>query len=348
MTRVSAGGLLVVGVGGHDLSAAERRLLTRLGPFGVILFARNVESPGQLAALVAEIRRAVPGVVLFVDAEGGRVDRLRAVVGAAPAGAELAAAPAAAARRAGRWIGHTLRLFDLDVTYAPVVDLDRGERSNALDRRYLGGSPRAVVARARAFLAGLHAAGAGGCLKHFPGLGGAREDTHFEMSTVALGRRALERDLVPYRELSAAAGAVMVAHAAYPALDPSGAPATLSAAVSESLLRGEVGFAGVAFSDDLEMKALDRWGDLADRAEASLAAGCDAMLICRELEAAPAVAERLVARRLAGRRRRALSRLAAYRHHLAGLRAAARGRHDLATVTRRLVELRSDLSAARA
>ena len=338
-----AGGLLVVGVAGLGLSAAERRLLAALEPFGVILFARNVAERGQLAALVAEIRRAAPATLLFVDAEGGRVDRLRRVAGAAPAAAALAAAPPALARRAGRWLGGALRCFDLDATFAPVVDLDHSLAGNALDGRTLGTRPRAVAARARAFLAGLHGAGAGGCLKHFPGLGGAAEDTHLQGSRVALGRDELERDLAPFRALAPAAGAVMVAHAVYPGLDPSGRPASLSAAVAGRLLRGELGFTGAAFSDDLEMRALDRWGGLAERAEAALVAGCDALLVCSRLAEGPEVVARLAGRRLAGRRRRALARLAGYRRHLSARRGGGR-RFQLATVRRRLAGLTAAVS----
>ena len=337
-TMSDAGGLLVVGVSGLSLTVAERELLAALAPFGVILFARNVETPGQLAALVAEIRRAAPGTLLFIDAEGGRVDRLRRVVGAAPPAAALAASPPALALRAGRWIGHALRAFDLDVTFAPVVDLDRGLTGNALDGRTLGSRPRAVAARARAFLGGLHGAGAGGCVKHFPGLGGAAEDTHFEGSRVALSRDELERDLAPFRALAATAGAVMLAHAAYPAFDPSSRPASLSAAIAGRLLRDDLGFTGVAFSDDLEMHALDRWGGLPERAEATLAAGCDALLVCSRLAEAPEVAACLASRRLGSRRRQALARLAGYREHLKGLRRGSR-RLSLATVRRRLEEI---------
>ena len=334
----AAGGLLVVGVSGPSLTDAERGLLAGLRPFGVILFARNVEEAGQFTALVAEIRRAAPGVLLFVDAEGGRVDRLRRVVGAAPPAAALATSPPALARRAGRWIGHALRAFDLDVTFAPVVDLDRGLAGNALEGRTLGTRPQAVVARARAFLAGLHGAGTGGCVKHFPGLGGAAEDTHLQGSRVDLGRDELELDLAPFRELAALAGAVMMGHAAYPAWDPSGRPASLSTAIVGDLLRDELGFDGVAFSDDLEMRALDRWGGLPERAEATLVAGCDALLVCSRLAEAPEVAAHLGGRRLGALRRQALARLAGYREHLKGLRRGGR-RFALATVRRRLEAL---------
>jgi beta-N-acetylhexosaminidase len=345
MDRASGGGLLVVGIGGPRLEPGERRLLGRLAPYGVILFARNVETAAQLAGLTADLRRAAPGALLFVDAEGGRVDRLRGVVGPAPSGAALAASPPALAARAGRWIGAALRAFDLDATYAPVVDLDRGATGNALDGRCFGARPRPVIARARAFLRGLHAAGAGGCLKHYPGLGGAAEDTHHRGSTGTLTLEELEDDLAPFAALGEAAGAVMVGHADYPALDPSRRPATLSAEISGRLLRGRLGFGGVAFSDDLEMKALAPWGGMPELAAQSLAAGCDAVLVCSRLEEAPAVADRLSSPPLAAARRRALTRLAGYRDHLAAHRRAAR-RLPPEAVAKRLAALREAVDRA--
>lgn len=337
MTR-PAGDLLVVGIPGEVLAPREAALLTRLRPFGVILLPRNVAGPEQLAELTAAVRGAAPESLLFLDAEGGRVDRLRRIVGPAPAGEALACRPPALARRAGLWIGHSLRLFGFHVDFAPVVDLDRGLANNALDGRYLGTGPRRVVPRARAFLQGLRAAGVGGCLKHFPGLGGAGEDTHDRGSVVDLCRRELDVDLRPFQALGPLAGAVMAGHAAYPALAPADLPATLAPAVATGLLRRELGFSGVLFSDDLEMGALATWGELPQRAEASLAAGCDALLLCQTLGAAPAVAEHLAAPALATRAAEARARLAGYRALLAAWPPPRR--FSAATVRRRLAELR--------
>ncbi|HEX6201021.1 MAG TPA: glycoside hydrolase family 3 N-terminal domain-containing protein, partial [Thermoanaerobaculia bacterium] len=129
--------LLIVGVAGKELAAEEEALLREVRPGGVILFTRNVEAPEQVSALVAAIRRAAPETLLYSDSEGGRIDRLASLVGGAPAGEALAQAPPEVSRRAGRVVGESLRLFGLDVSYAPVVDLDRGETGNALEGRYL-------------------------------------------------------------------------------------------------------------------------------------------------------------------------------------------------------------------
>jgi beta-N-acetylhexosaminidase len=333
--------LLVVGIPGHALGREAERLLARLRPGGVILLPRNVESAPQLRELVAALRRTVPGALLYLDAEGGRVDRLRPLLGAAPGGAAMAARAPRFAARVGRWIGHGLRCFDFDVDLAPVVDLDRGRRDNALDGRYLGASPAAVTARARAFLAGLAAAGVGGCVKHFPGLGGAGEDTHLAGSEVGLDAGELAADLAPFAAVAPLAGAVMAGHASYPAFDPQRRPATLSPPIAGDLLRHRLGFDGLLLSDDLDMQALAPWGRPADRAEAALAAGCDLLCLCHSLAAAPEVAVRLEGPALAERRREALQRLDRYRRRLAAL-PRHRRTFTAATVRRRLAELRGE------
>ncbi|MEM7052094.1 MAG: glycoside hydrolase family 3 N-terminal domain-containing protein [Acidobacteriota bacterium] len=338
------GELLVVGFEGPSLTSPESALLRRLDPFGVILFGRNIEDAAQLHGLVGELRRVVPGAVLCLDAEGGPVDRLRSVVGAAPAAARLARQPVRQARRAGRWIGAALHHFGIGIDFAPVVDLDHGACRNALDERYLGSRPGAVTARAGAFLEGLRSAAVEGCLKHFPGLGGAAQDTHFEGSEIDRSRAALADDLAPFTALRDRHAPVMVGHASYALLDRSARPASLSPAIASDLLRGELGFRGVAFSDDLEMKALDRWGSLPERTRAALEAGCDGLLICRRLAEAPAVAEALAAPELASRRRQAGERLSELRRRMASWRPPRRW--SLETIRRRLEALDRALPSA--
>ena len=311
-----------VGIPGTELDAPTSALLAEHRPGGIVLFGRNIKEPEQLQELVTALRRVLPDAVLAIDAEGGRVDRLKGIVGPAPAGSILARNPPSLALQAGTWVAHALRLFDIDVDFAPVVDLDRGERDNALDDRYLGGRPADVVPRARAFLRGLHAGGAGGCLKHFPGLGGAAQDTHFKVSVVYVSQQALRADLDPFEALARLAGAVMVSHAIYPAYDDEKRPATLSPPILGGLLRGRLRFDGLAFSDDLEMKALDEWGDVPERSEACFAAGCDVLLACQSLEALPEIVARLEAPALAERRQEAHRRLETYRQRLRTLRTA--------------------------
>lgn len=317
------GELLILGIAGTRLTAEEKEILRRVRPGGLILFRRNVEEAAQLHALVADIRAAAPDTLLYCDSEGGDVDRLAGIVGAAPPGEALAQAPVGIARHAGRAVGESLRCFGFDVDFAPVVDLDRGMSGNALDSRYLGHDTESVIARARSFLEGLHEAGVGGCLKHFPGLGPSRGDTHFEPGLVESGVDELAHDLEPFAELGPLARAVMVAHAVYPALDPERRPATLSEPILGEVLRTRLDFDGLAFSDDLEMKALDSWGSLEERAEATLVAGCDILPVCHTPQAAQGIVERLARPELEARVESALARLDAYRRHLAELRAQA-------------------------
>jgi beta-N-acetylhexosaminidase len=336
---VNGGGALFVGFEGPELRRGERRLLARLAPAGVVLLPRNIVHAEQLAALVAELRRLCPGAILALDAEGGRVDRLRGVVGPSPAAAVLARCRSQMALRAGRWVGEALRAFDFDLDLAPVVDLDRGAQANALDGRCFGPNPRAVRARAGAFLSGLHRAGMGGCLKHFPGLGGADADTHEGPAWIPLPRRELTRDLAPFVALAPAADAVLLGHALYPRLVADLLPATLSPAIGRELLRGRLKFRGAALSDDLEMAALAAYGDLPELGERSLLAGCDGLLLCRRLEEAPSVAKRLARPRLARRLRQAETRLAALRRALARHRRQAGAPRSKAEIRRRLATL---------
>ena len=311
-----------VGIPGPELDSASAALLAEHRPGGLVLFGRNIKDPEQLNHLVTAIRRVLPDAVLAIDAEGGRVDRLRDVVGAAPAASVLARNPASFSLQAGTWIAQSLRLFDIDVDFAPVVDLDRGETDNALDGRYLGTTPAEVIPRARAILRGLHAGGAGGCLKHFPGLGGAPADTHFKIATIYIPSEALRADLDPFEALGRLAGAIMVGHGIYPGYDAAHRPSTLSPIVIGGLLRGRLGFEGLVFSDDLEMKALDEYGDLGLRSEAAFAAGCDVLLVCHTLEALPDIVARLENPVYEERLREANRRLDIYRQRLRTLRSA--------------------------
>lgn len=340
MSPLGAGRFLFVGLPGPELDRESTRILERVRPGGVILFRRNVRDAESLEALTEELRARLPETFLAVDAEGGAVNRLVDILGPVPSGGELATERPALARRVGRWIGYGMRLFGIDMDLAPVVDLDRGERGNALADRYLGERPPKVISRARAFLDGLHAAGVGGCLKHFPGLGGARADTHEARATVRLSREAMEDDLEPFRALKGLAGAVMVAHAGYPAYDPDARPASLSPSVIQELLRRDLAFDGLVISDDLEMQALEGWGSPAQRAEAAFRAGCDVLLLCHQLEAAQEAVRRLAAPGLAARRASSAERLDAYRRRLLAFRGEGPPRrYRLETVRERLARV---------
>ncbi|MEP7010597.1 MAG: glycoside hydrolase family 3 N-terminal domain-containing protein [Acidobacteriota bacterium] len=341
MNRTSPAEPVWVGLPGPELEGESAALLEAHQPGGVVLFGRNCVEPVQLFDLVQAIRGVLPRAILAIDAEGGRVDRLRHVVAPAPAASHLATRLPSASIAAGRAVGQALRLFDLDVDFAPVVDLDRGRKGNALDDRCFGSRPEEVVARARAFLAGLHMTGIGGCLKHYPGLGGAGEDTHNEGSIVRLTREELEDDLAPFDALGVFAGAVMISHATYPAYDAKELPATLSPC-THRLLRRRLGSNVLAVCDDLEMKALSPWGDLPERTAAAFAAGCDVLPVCRDLEALPAIAERLADPALEARQTEAHNRVERYRNRISALRAST---ESPAPWDERLAEVRAAFAA---
>jgi len=347
---MAANDLIFAGVPGPDLDRASAALLAEHRPGGVVLLGWNFKTLEQLAGLTEELRRLLPDAILAIDAEGGRVDRMRDIVAPAPAASLLGRRSPSLALMAGTWIGHALRLFDFDMDFAPVVDLDRGEADNALAGRAFGADPERVIPRARAFLRGLHAGGVGGCVKHFPGLGGASADTHHHGAAIYLPAAELARDLAPFAALAGLAGAVMVGHAAYPAYDTSLRPATLSPAILGGVLRGRLGFDGLVISDDLEMKALAEHGGIADRAAAAFAAGCDMVLACHRLEDLPEVIARLEDPDLASRRAEALARVAVYRERLTTLGAA---RYEAAAAGEpahgdRLEEIRAALGQVRA
>ncbi|HEY0780931.1 MAG TPA: beta-N-acetylhexosaminidase [Thermoanaerobaculia bacterium] len=316
---------LYVGIPGPSLDARSRELLAADPPGGIILFKRNVVDAEQLLSLVAELRRTVPDAVLAIDAEGGRVDRLSGITGPSPAASLRARGGRAQPVEAGRLLALALRLFDLDLDFAPVVDLDRGEEDNALDGRTFGSRPAAVVGRARGFLRGLQGGGVGGCVKHFPGLGAATRDTHFAPARVELDEAELAVDLEPFAALAPAVGAVMVGHAIYPAYDAAERPASLSAPVVSDVLRAGLGFDGLVVTDDLEMQALGEWGDLPARAEAAFAAGCDALLLCHTLEVLPEVAARLAQPQHFERHRESSARRLFHQRRLRTLRWASDG-----------------------
>lgn len=265
----------------------ERRLFAEADPLGFILFARNCESPAQLGSLVEALRDAVgrSDAPVLIDQEGGRVARLgpphwRKPPAAAAFGA-LAGRGLASARRAvwlnARLIAAELSALGVTVDCAPVVDLALSETHAVIGDRAFSGDPAVVAELGRAFCEGLLAGGVLPVIKHIPGHGRARADSHLELPEVSATRETLRAtDWLPFKALADQPWA-MTAHLRYSALDAR-APATISAKLIGEVIRREIGFDGVLISDDLGMQALE--GDLAERGKAALAAGCDLVLHC--------------------------------------------------------------------
>ncbi|HJY41580.1 MAG TPA: beta-N-acetylhexosaminidase [Steroidobacteraceae bacterium] len=278
--------MLVIGVAGTELNAQERDWLQHDACAGVILFARNFASRTQVAELSHAIREAAPRPQLVcVDQEGGRVQRFRDGYSALPAletfGRLYAADPVAALELAHEhaWLmASEIRASGVDLSFAPVVDLGRGNR--AIGNRAFSGDPEVVAEFTRAYVRGMHAAGMAATLKHFPGHGSVLEDTHFDN---AVDDRPLDEirrlDLVPFvAGIEAKADAVMMAHVVYPQVAPE--PAGYSPRWIEEILRAEMGFRGVVFSDDIGMAAAFSAGGVKARIDAHLDAGCDVVLVC--------------------------------------------------------------------
>ncbi len=244
----------------------------------MILFARNIVSERQLAGLTSDLRAVLPEAFLCVDQEGGSVDRFRALTGSSPSFS--AASRKGAASLAGTLAGEICAAFGIEWDLAPVVDRAvEGAGRTILKDRAASEDGEEIVSAAGAFLDSLAEFGVAGCLKHFPGLGRAAVDSHLVLPRLSAASEELERDLVPFRALVRRAPAVMVSHAA---VGEGRQPATLDRAIASDLLRRDVGFEGIAISDDLEMGALAEFGDLAARSSAAFYAGCDFLCIGKE------------------------------------------------------------------
>jgi beta-N-acetylhexosaminidase len=273
---------VILGIAGHDLTPTEAALFRRMPPSGVILFARNVADPGQLAALTASLRDVLPrDAVMMVDQEGGRVARLRPPHWRAhPAAGRIGALPEPAARRAawitGALIGLDCAAAGLDVVCAPVLDLRLPGAHDVVGDRSYAAAPDPVARLGRAMADGLLAAGVQPVAKHAPGHGRARVDSHAELPVVA--EPDLSADIAPFAA-NADLPWMMTAHIRYLALDAD-RPATLSPGVIGPIIRGRIGFRGILVTDDLSMGAIAAAAPAERAAAQAVAAGCDLALHC--------------------------------------------------------------------
>lgn len=290
-------GPVILDVGGLYLDESDRRRLLHPLVGGIILFARNFESPAQITALTAEIRELrQPELLICVDHEGGRVQRFRDGFTPIPPMRALGnlwdTDPAKAVRSAesvGQVIGAELAAHGVDLSFTPVLDLDYGASSVIGDRAFHR-LPDVVGALGAALVRGLYSTGMGAVGKHFPGHGYASADSHL---SIPVDNRSLEeiieRDVAPYRPaIAAGLAGVMPAHLVYTQASPD--PAGFSEFWLKRILREQLGFDGVIFSDDLSMEGASGVGGVKQRALAALGAGCDVVLICN----APAAADELL------------------------------------------------------
>lgn len=294
--------MLVVGVAEATLDARERKAFVDGTRGGVVLFRRNVsEEMAAVAALTADVARAMgderPALVA-IDQEGGRVARLGAPAMRLPPMRAIGDfGDVELARRVAEAQGKELAALGITMSFAPVADVHTRATNPVIGDRAFSAHPQTVAAFAAAWADGLAKGGVLSCAKHFPGHGDTTVDSHLALPHVDRGRRGLDHiELVPFRALSGpearfAVPSMMTAHVVYAALDPE-QPATLSHAICTDLLRQELGFEGVLFSDDLEMKALAH--PPAESAVLAVLAGCDVVLVCSRADDADAVHEALV------------------------------------------------------
>lgn len=293
-------GPVMLDIEGLSLSPADRDLLREPAVGGLILFARNFESPDQVADLVAEVRALRrPPLLVAVDHEGGRVQRFRDGFTRIPPMRSIGheydrdnQSGLQAAREAGWIIASELRAVGIDLCFAPCVDLDWGV-SEVIGDRAFHRRPAVVADLANAFARGLRGAGMAAVAKHFPGHGAVIADSHLKLPVDRREYGLLLDDMQPYERLvsNGSIAGVMLAHIVYEQMDA--LPAGFSSYWIERELRSRIGFGGAVFSDDLSMKATETYGSMAERARLSLDAGCDMVLVCNDRDAAHAAVDAL-------------------------------------------------------
>lgn len=291
----AAAAVLVCAVEGRQLSLSERQFFESVAVSGVTLFGRNIDQDNHSAVrlLVNDLQQlrppSTPDLVIAIDQEGGRVARLKApfpnrgpAIGLAPGLADLDARNDI--KGYGAEVGQALTRLGINVNFAPVVDVLSEPANLAIGDRAFGTDARSVILRGEAFLDGLQSTGVKGCLKHFPGQGDAKVDTHIGTAVVHSPAATLEqRELAPFRALLHKAPMVMIAHCIYPAFAPE--EASRSPIIMQEILRKRLQYEGVIVSDDMTMGAIPQdekeWQAILVEA---VRAGADMLLVCRHLE----------------------------------------------------------------
>ncbi|MBY6188411.1 beta-N-acetylhexosaminidase [Marinobacter hydrocarbonoclasticus] len=287
-------GPLMADLTGTALTDTDKALLACDSLCGLILFTRNFSDPEQLSQLIADVRRRRPELLISVDHEGGRVQRFREGFTVLPAASQILKGAEGDQRQAQEWakqmgwlMASELRAFDIDFSFAPVLDLNG--ISQVIGERAFGSTPDAVIALAGAYIEGMHDAGMACVGKHFPGHGSVEADSHLAAPVDPRPLAQIEaQDMVPFVTLGAKLDAIMPAHVTFPAVCDQ--PAGYSATWLGKILRERMGYQGVIFSDDLGMAGAAGAGNYLRRTHTALTAGCDIALICNQGEAALAVA----------------------------------------------------------
>jgi beta-N-acetylhexosaminidase len=292
----------MIGFDGHAVPAEVKRLIREFGVGQVILFRRNVESPEQVAELVRELQsvardaRLELPILVGVDQEGGRVARLREPWTIWPTARVLGQTEdEQLARQMGEALANELAACGIRLDFTPVMDVDTNPANPVIGDRSFGRDPEIVARMGVAIIHGLQDNGVAACAKHFPGHGDTDLDSHFALPAVDHSRSRLEEvELPPFRKaIEAGVASFMTAHVIVRELDDT-VPATLSPRIVQGILRGELKYEGVIYTDDMEMKAVsERWG-YADAAVMAMNAGCDALPVCSRHDAQVQAMEGLI------------------------------------------------------
>lgn len=286
-----------MGVPGPELTEGIRSLIREVQPGGFILFARNLADPEQTFRLTRELYKLCDTPpILTIDQEGGRVARLKSFAGLPVSGMELTRSGRADfAARHGELTGRLLGLFGFNVNLAPVIDYSLSEdRDNSLGGRCLGTSPAQVIELAGAFLEAMEAAGVRGTVKHFPGYTYCENDPHADLPKITRSQEQMEADeLGVFRHFLKTASSVMIGHGHFTHWHEESFPASLSRKIVGELLREEIGYDGLAMSDDLEMGAIIWRYGAARATRMAIEAGNDTVLICHNPACALLAAEAL-------------------------------------------------------
>ena len=288
--RRHVGQVVLAGFAGHSIPADLRALAREFDLGGIILFARNVDSPEQVAEVAREARELVRELPLWVsvDQEGGRVARLRSPFTLWPAMQTLGrSGDDTLAARFARALAAELRAVGVTLDFTPVLDILTNPKNPAIGDRALAQTPEDVARLGAVIIETLQSEGIAACGKHFPGHGDTSTDSHHELPLIEHPPDRLEAvELVPFkRAISAGVAGIMTAHILVPSIDEE-RPGTLSPAIVTGLLKQKLGFGGVVFTDDIGMKAISARYTTAEATVGALAAGCDAVLMCGDSQEA--------------------------------------------------------------
>ena len=284
-------GRLMLDLDGNSITQEENKILLNSHVGGVILFARNISSRDQVQELCGAIRNINPKLLIAVDQEGGRVQRLKEGYTILPTMQKLAAflnldsdKNFPFATDLGWLMASEVIASGLDISFAPVLDLD-DSRSSVIGDRSIGDNPEKVIAIASAFIKGMNQAGMQATGKHFPGHGGIFADSHLTFSQDTRSLLELEsHDLRPFDALKLKLGGIMTAHISFSSIDKE--IATFSKFWLQDILRDKMEFTGTIFSDDLSMKGSDYVGGIEAKVSKALESGCNMVLVCNDRPAA--------------------------------------------------------------